>query len=43
MAEVRCPYCGRKLAECLMGTLFIWCRTCQKIIRIDTGEKATVS
>lgn len=36
VSDVRCPTqgCNRKLAEGLEGTLFIWCRSCGKIVKI---------
>lgn len=36
VSDVRCPTqgCNRKLAEGLQGTLFIWCRSCVRIVKI---------
>lgn len=32
---VRCPRCGRKLAESLEGVLSAWCRRCDRVVTVE--------
>jgi len=41
MKEVRCPYCGKKLAEHVEGLAIITCR-CGQVVTIDRRVKETV-
>lgn len=34
-AAVRCPYCGKRLADDLIGRVTIACRGCKRRLRIE--------
>lgn len=40
---IRCPRCDKKLAEDLVdGTLYIYCRVCKRVMRIDSKVQPVV-
>ena len=41
--EVRCPNCNKKWAERLEGILWVFCKGCKELVRLEISKQVDIA